>query len=293
MDALLTIPREATPAVVFLRSGSPPNHPSSAILGQERLGTGVAVSGDRILTAHYLVMGARRVEVTGFDGRERKVLRTTVDHTTGLALVTVDGPALRPARIEEAHEPRPGLPVFLLTCTRDGERKSTTGHVSVIGPFEAFWEYMLDNAIMTTAINPGLAGPLFDLEGRLLGLVSLGLAAVGRYSLAIPVRLYLDRREQMEADAGPCSDAPGSASFPRPSTAASSSRAWWKAAPRPGGRGARGPRPLPRRAERLSLRELYTAPGARARRDGRPPDPADSAIRVVEITAGDRDDFYK
>ena len=75
MDALLTIPREATPAVVFLRSEIPADHPSSAILGQERLGAGVAVAGDRILTAHYLVMGARRVEVTGFDGRERTASR--------------------------------------------------------------------------------------------------------------------------------------------------------------------------------------------------------------------------
>src|SRR5207245_11673679 len=72
MDALLTIPREATPAVVFLRSEIPAEHPSSAILGQERLGAGVAIAPDRILTAHYLVMGARKLEVTGFDGRGRE-----------------------------------------------------------------------------------------------------------------------------------------------------------------------------------------------------------------------------
>jgi hypothetical protein len=30
MDALLTIPREATPAVVFLRSEIPADHPSSS-----------------------------------------------------------------------------------------------------------------------------------------------------------------------------------------------------------------------------------------------------------------------
>ena len=118
MDALLTVPREATPAVVFLRSEIPAEHPSAAILGQERLGTGVAVAADRILTAHYLVMGAREVEVTAFDGRPRTVRRTAIDHTTGLALVTLEGPELRPARVEERREPQPGLPVFLLTCTR-------------------------------------------------------------------------------------------------------------------------------------------------------------------------------
>jgi S1-C subfamily serine protease len=58
---------------------------------------------------------------------------------------------------------------------------------------------MLDRAITTTLINPGVAGaPLFDARGRLVGLVSLGLANVGRYSLAIPLELYLERRSQLE-----------------------------------------------------------------------------------------------
>ena len=56
----------------------------------------MAIAPDRILTAHYLVMGARRLEVTGFDGRGREVRRTAIDHTSGLALVTLDGPAVVP-----------------------------------------------------------------------------------------------------------------------------------------------------------------------------------------------------
>src|SRR6185295_2013456 len=65
---------------------------------------------------------------------------------------------------------------------------------------EAYWEYMLDGAIMTTAVNPGLAGaPLFDAHARALGVVTLGLAAVGRYSLAIPIELYLRRRRELDS----------------------------------------------------------------------------------------------
>ena len=82
------------------------------------------------------------------------------------------------------------------------ERKGATGHVSWIGPFEAFWEYMLDRAIMTTVVNPGLAGaPLFDGDGQLLGIVSLGLAAVGRYSVAIPLDLYFAHRAELLGEA--------------------------------------------------------------------------------------------
>jgi S1-C subfamily serine protease len=296
MDALLTIPREATPAVVFLRSEIPAEHPSSSILGQERLGAGVAVAPDRILTAHYLVMGARRLEVTGFDGRSHVVVRTAVDHTTGLALLTLEGPALRPARVDAGHEPRPGMPVFLLTRTRDGERKATTGHVSAVAPFEAFWEYMLDHAIMTTAINPGLAGaPLFDLEGRLLGLVSLGLAAVGRYSLAIPVGLYLARRAEMEAEAGPRSGRAWVGFFPQAFDGGVVITGVVDGGPADRVGITRGDLVLSLDGQSVSsLRELYTAlwrkaagetVGLQILRD--------SAIRVVEMTAGDRDDFYK
>jgi S1-C subfamily serine protease len=295
MDALLTIPREATPAVVFLRSEIPAEHPSSSILGQERLGAGVAVAPDRILTAHYLVMGARRLEVTGFDGRSRDVRRTAIDHTTGLALVTLGGPALRPARLR-ADEPQPGMPIFMLTCTRDGERKATTGHVSAVGPFEAFWEYMLDRAIMTTAINPGLAGaPLFDLDARLLGLVSLGLAAVGRYSLAIPVGLYLERQADMEAEAGPRSGRAWVGFFPQAFDGGVVVTGVVDSGPADRAGVTRGDLVLSLDGAPVSnLRELYTALwrkgpgeiiGLQVLRD--------SAIRVVEITAGDRDEFYK
>jgi hypothetical protein len=162
---------------VFLRTEVPSGHPSAAMLGTERMGTGVAVAEDRILTAHYLVMGAATLEVAGFDGRPRTVRRTMIDHETGLAVLVLEGPPLRPAPISD--EPRPGLPVFLMSCTAERERKGATGHVTRIGPFEAFWEYMLDRAIITTAVNPGLAGaPLFDPSGALLGLVSLACVPV-------------------------------------------------------------------------------------------------------------------
>jgi S1-C subfamily serine protease len=296
MDALLTIPREATPAVVFLRSEVPAAHPSSAILGEERLGAGVAVASDRILTAHYLVMGASRIEVTGFDGRERAVRRIAVDHTTGLALITLEGPALRAARLAPVGDPRPGLPIFLLTCTRDGERKATTGHISAVAPFEAFWEYMLDRAIMTTAINPGLAGaPLFDLDGSLLGLVSLGLASVGRYSLAIPVSLYLARREQMETEGGARSGRAWVGFFPQAFDGGVVITGVVAGGPADRAGVTRGDLVLSLDGKTVStLRELYTALWLRA-----PGDTVglqilrDSAIRVVEIAAGDRDDFYR
>jgi S1-C subfamily serine protease len=190
--------------VAFLRAEVPAEHPSASILGEERMGASVAVTPEHLLTANYLVLGASRVEVVGLDGRTRPVARISLDHDSGLALLAVEGAGFEPARLSGEEELQPGDPVFMITCTGDRERRGATGHVSFVGPFEAFWEYMLDRAVMTTIINPGLAGgPLLDARGRLAGIVSLGLAAVGRNSLAIPTALFHARRARLESGEPP------------------------------------------------------------------------------------------
>ena len=260
------------------------------------MGAGVAVAPDLILTAHYLVLGASQVVAHGSDGRRRPCPRIAVDHDSGLALLGFEGPPLRPVRLGDSERAQPGLPVFMLTCTDEQDRKGATGHITAIGPFEAFWEYMLDRAIMTTVMNPGLAGaPLLDSDARLLGIVTMGLSAVGRFTLAIPIELFLRDREQL-------------ASFePR-----RSSRAWLGLYPQtfdggvmvtglvPGGPAqkaglARGDMVLSADGEKISsLRELYSAiwkkapgevVGLMILREG--------SLRSFSIRAADRYAFYE
>jgi S1-C subfamily serine protease len=183
---------------VYLEVQVAENHPSAAMLGTERMGAGVAIGSDRILTVHYLVVGASEVAISALDGRERRASRVALDHDSGLALLSVEGPELQPATFAPGLAQR-GSPVFILTATSRNERQGATGHITAVGPFEAFWEYAIDRAIMTTAANPGLAGaPLLDAAGRVVATVSLGLTSVGRYSLAVPVELYLERAEEIE-----------------------------------------------------------------------------------------------
>jgi S1-C subfamily serine protease len=256
------------------------------------------VAPDRVLTAHYLVLGARNVEVTGLDGRPRAVTRTSFDHDSGLALLTVEGADFEPARLSDGEELRPGQPVFLLTCTGDKERRGANGHVSFVGPFETFWEYMLDRAIMTTIVNPGLAGgPLLDARGWVAGIVSLGLAAVGRYSLAIPTQLFLERRERLESgEAVPESERRAWIGFyPQanddgiavsgvvpggPAEAAGLQRGDLLVSL--DGHAVRGLRPLYNTLWRKKPGEVV---GMQVLREER--------IHVVEVVAGDRDEFYK
>ncbi len=200
MDGPAFIPRGAAASLVHFESRIPPQHPSAPMLGRERTGVGVAIAPDRVLTAHYLVMGAEHVTLTGPDGRERGVAHVSVDHETGLALLTLAGEALAPAPLGRSSTVVPGEPIFLLTRDAEGGRRGASGHVASVAPFETFWEYMLEHAILTTVVNPGLAGaPLFDAAARLVGIVSLGLANVGRYSLAIPIDLFLETREALES----------------------------------------------------------------------------------------------
>jgi len=85
-----------------------------------------------------------------------------------------------------------GDPVFVLSATGAQERRVAGGLVMYLGEFEAYWEYLLERGVVSSAPNPGFGGgPLFTLAGRMVGIVSLNLNEIGRSSLAIPTECYL------------------------------------------------------------------------------------------------------
>jgi S1-C subfamily serine protease len=70
--------------------------------------------------------------------------------------------------------------------------------VTYLGEFEAYWEYLLDHGIVSSAQNPGFGGGgLFSMTGALLGIVSLNLNEIVRCSLAIPVDTYREHAGEM------------------------------------------------------------------------------------------------
>ncbi|MEK7221215.1 MAG: S1C family serine protease [candidate division NC10 bacterium] len=51
---------------------------------------------------------------------------------------------------------------------------------------------------MGSAFNPGFGGgPLFDIRGRMVGVTSLNLGQVGRFSLAIPIHQFTEHRHDL------------------------------------------------------------------------------------------------
>ncbi|HUM17941.1 MAG TPA: trypsin-like peptidase domain-containing protein [Candidatus Nitrosotalea sp.] len=198
MDASVEIVKHLLTSVVHIHAEVPSAHPSTRNLGDERMGTGTIVDpAGLILTVNYVVMGAETIQVTLARGRALRAEIVAQDFEIGLALLRVKRQGLHAVQIADSESLERGEPVFALGSTGPRERRVAGGLVTYLGEFEAHWEYLLDRGIVSSASNPGFGGgPLFTLNGKMVGVVSLNLNEIARCSLAIPSECY--RRNQEE-----------------------------------------------------------------------------------------------
>ena len=199
MDAAVGLVQRLLPVTAHVAARVAAAHPSTRILGTERMGSAVVVEpGGLLLTVNYVVMGARRVRVTLPDGRRLDARVVAQDFDSGLALLRVGATGLPTAHLTSSENVTPGAPVFVIAATGPTDRRVAGGLVTDLGEFEAYWEYVLDRGIVSTAANPGFGGgPLFDMRGSVVGVVSLNLEGIGRESLAIPVEYYTQHRAEL------------------------------------------------------------------------------------------------
>ena len=182
MDASVELVRHLTQSTVNLHVTVPREHPSTRILGNERMGSGVVVDASGlILTVNYVVMGAQSIDVAFLKGRRAKGEIVAQDFDVGLALVRVKRQGLTAARFPSEATLERGDSVVALASTGTHERRVAGGVVTYLGEFEAYWEYLLDRGIVTSAPNPGFGGGgLFTLRGDLVGMISLSLNEIAR-----------------------------------------------------------------------------------------------------------------
>ena len=199
MDAPVPLVKLLIESVVNLHTTVPRDHPSAAVLGEERMGSGVIVDDSGlILTVNYVVMGASTVQVSFLKGRRVKAEVVALDFETGLALVRVKRQGLRPAAFSTADRVDRGTQVIAVGSTGTQERRVSGGIVTYLGEFEAYWEYLLDRGIVSSAGNPGYGGGgLFDMNGRLIGILYLNLNEIARCSLAIPVDAFRTHESEL------------------------------------------------------------------------------------------------
>jgi S1-C subfamily serine protease len=199
MDASVELVRHLLQSIVYIHTTVSREHPSTKILGNERLGSGVVVdSSGLILTVNYVVMGGQSLSVAFQKGRRAKAELVAQDFEVGLALIKVNRQGLIAAEVGTGELVERSEEVVLLGAKQPQERCATGGFVTYVGEFEAYWEYMLDRAIISNAPNPGYGGGgLFTTNGRLAGTVSLNLNEISRSSLAIPTDFYRNHRDEM------------------------------------------------------------------------------------------------
>jgi len=199
MDTSVELVRHLLQSIVYIHTTVSREHPSTKILGNERLGSGVVVdSSGLILTVNYVVMGGQSLSVAFQKGRRAKAELVAQDFEVGLALIKVNRQGLIAAEVGTGELVERSEEVVLLGAKQPQERCATSGFVTYVGEFEAYWEYMLDRAIISNAPNPGYGGGgLFTTNGRLAGTVSLNLNEISRSSLAIPTDFYRNHRDEM------------------------------------------------------------------------------------------------
>ena len=200
MNASVKLIEQVLPATVSIHTTVPQQHPSAMLLGTERMGSGTVISSDGyILTVNYIVIGATSLQVNLLDNTQYDAEIAAQDFASGTAVLKVAANGIPSVPLHPSGDLKPGDDVFLVASSgEDSGRRVNGGAIMSVAPFDAYWEYATDRALVCTAMNPGPGGgPMFDMHGRMVGITYLNLNEVGRFSLAIPVENFIQHKDEL------------------------------------------------------------------------------------------------
>jgi S1-C subfamily serine protease len=202
LPSLPSYVQRVEPALVGLHVRATEDAPSSARLGARRFGTGIVFDArGYAVTASYVVLDALRIEARLRDGRTVAARLAGLDLDTGLAVVRLEGAGPWPAA---ELWPSSDLSVGAVTGTAgvddDGELVHAATTLQAVRRFSAFWEYMLDRALLLAPSMSSWGGSAaVDERGRVVGIVSLRLGEPPHVSLAIPAESFLAVKDELVA----------------------------------------------------------------------------------------------
>jgi S1-C subfamily serine protease len=185
----------ALSAVLALESRVPGDAFTANSLGTERLGNGAVIGPNGlVLTIGYLITEADEITLTRNDGRTVAAHALGADPVTGFGLVQALEPLDLPVlTLGDSRRLRSEDPVVIAGA--GGRAHAAAGHVLARMPFAGYWEYLLDEAILTEPAHPHWSGAaLIGGHGELLGVGSLSLqrqsrAGVTPLNMFVPVDL--------------------------------------------------------------------------------------------------------
>jgi serine protease Do len=167
-------------------------------------GSGFIVDPDGvILTNAHVVDGADEVTVKLTDRREFTAEVVGLDKRTDVAVLRIDAKNLPSVRLGDSDNVRVGQWVLAIGSPFGFENSVTSGIVSAKSralPNDAAVPFIQTDV----AVNPGNSGgPLFDLDGRVVGINSQIYSRTGGYqgiSFAIPINVAMKVQEQLVAN---------------------------------------------------------------------------------------------
>ncbi len=135
-----------------------------------------------IVTNNHVVEGAQNITVTLEDGRNFAAELVRTDNLADLAVLKINAPNLRAAKIGDSSKLRVGDWVAALGNSLGQGISATKGIVGALGVSVSVGsgENLYDLIQTDAAINPGNSGgPLVNLLGEVVGITSIKVAQVG------------------------------------------------------------------------------------------------------------------
>jgi serine protease Do len=167
------------------------------------VGSGFIVSPDGyILTNAHVVDDAKTVDVKLTDRREFVAKVVGSDKKSDVALIKIDAKNLPVVKIGHASDVKVGQWVVAMGSPFGFENSVTAGIVSAKSrslPGDGYVPFIQTDV----AVNPGNSGgPLFDLDGNVVGINSQIYSQTGGYmglSFAIPIDVAMHVKDQLQA----------------------------------------------------------------------------------------------
>src|SRR5262249_32658695 len=146
-----------------------------------------------VVTVSYLLLDAVSIEAKGRDGRSVPARVVGLDLDSGLGVVKLDGAGpWTAATLGDSHtvaagaRPRPG------GVDEDDELVQISGSVQAVGRFSAYWEYMLDRAIIVARASPRWgASAVVNERAEVVGIASPRLGDPPHVNLAVPIEKFV------------------------------------------------------------------------------------------------------
>jgi len=167
-------------------------------------GSGFIISADGyVLTNAHVVADTEEVTVTLSDRRELPAKLIGTDENTDLALLKVNADQLPTLKLGDSDQLQVGEWVFAIGAPFGFQHSATQGVISALSrslPDGTYVPFIQTDV----AVNPGNSGgPLFDLDGNVIGINSQIYSRSGGYmglSFAIPVNVAKNIVEQLKTN---------------------------------------------------------------------------------------------